>query len=346
MCYTSNDVSQVKGVPHRGNALIKAKIVGLGAYVPTQILSNHDLEKMVDTSDAWITERTGIKARHIVAPEEATSDLALHASLKALAQSGIPGSAIDMIVVATSTPDHILPPTACRLQEAIGAEKAGAFDVQATCSGFIYALDLGAQFIETKRAKNVLVVGADVMSRITNWKDRTTCILFGDGAGAAVLTSSTDGTGVQHTQLRSDGTLFEQLWVPAGGVREPASQAAIDAGRTGIYMEGRKIFKHAVTRMEEVILETLDEAGLTITDVDWLIPHQANYRILTATAKQLGLPEEKVVINVDRYGNTSAATIPIAWEEALADGRIQPGQTLVLVAFGGGLTWAASVIRT
>lgn len=315
-------------------------------YVPEKVLTNFDLEKMVDTSDAWIRERTGIRERRIAAPEESTSDLATRAAKEALAAANLSPEEIDLIIVATASPDMLFPATACLVQANLGASRAAAFDLEAGCSGFIYGLAVGAQFIATGSCRHVLVIGAETLSRLTNWEDRSTCVLFGDGAGAAVLSPVSPPRGILSFYLRSDGSGGELLKLPAGAARLPASRETVESRLHFIAMNGREVFKFAVRAMEEAALEALNRAGVSSQEIDCFVPHQANIRIIDATAKRLGLPPEKVVVNIDRYGNTSAASIPIALYEAVAQGKIKPGEsTVLMVAFGAGLTWGSVLMR-
>ncbi|HXF65606.1 MAG TPA: beta-ketoacyl-ACP synthase III [Burkholderiales bacterium] len=317
---------------------VYAKILGTGSYLPSRVLTNRDLERMVDTSDEWIRARTGIRERRIAAEGEHTSDLALHASRRAIEAAGIAPEQIDLIVVATTTPDMVFPSTACLLQSKLGIRGSPAFDVQAVCSGFIYGLATADQFMRDGRLRHALVVGAEIYSRILDWKDRSTCVLFGDGAGAVVLGSS-DRPGILSSHLHADGAYANQLWVPGtvcgGEVR----------GRPLLQMDGPGVFKFAVRALGEIVEEALAENGLRKSDIDWLVPHQANIRIIQATAKKLGLSMERVVVTVDRHANTSAASIPLALDEAVRDGRIRPGQHVLLEAVGGGFTWGAVLIR-
>ncbi len=323
----------------------RAGILGIGVYVPEKVLTNDDLERMVDTNDEWIRSRSGIRERHIAAPEEATSDLALQAARNALADAGLKPDDIDLIIVSTNTPDTLFPATACLVQDKLGARKAGAFDLLAGCTGFIYALSVGAQFISAGTCKHVLVVGAETLSRITNWEDRNTCVLFGDGAGAVVLGPAPAGRGILSSMLGSDGSGGPLLDLPAGGSRLPASSETVDKKLHFLHMNGREVFKFAVKAIEDGTLEALAAAGLKKEDVDFLIPHQANIRIIEAATKRLGISPDNVQINVDRYGNTSTASVPLALYEAVREGRIKDGDNIVLVAFGAGLTWAAAVMR-
>lgn len=316
-----------------------ARITGTGSYLPPTVVSNNDLvARGVDTSDEWIVERTGIRSRHIADESQMTSDLALEASLKAIASAGITAKQIDLIILATSTPDYIFPSTACLLQSKLGVSDAAAFDVQAVCSGFAYALTVAEKFIRSGSHRCALVVGAEVFSRILDWNDRGTCVLFGDGAGAVILEAS-DEAGILASALHADGSQHGILEVPGnvcGGkiIGEPF-----------VKMDGPAVFKFAVKVLAEVAHEVLDQAGLDAAAIDWLIPHQANIRIIQSTAKKLGLPMEKVVTTVDRHGNTSAASIPLALDTAVRDGRIRRGETLMLEGVGGGFTWGAILIK-
>jgi 3-oxoacyl-[acyl-carrier-protein] synthase-3 len=319
-------------------------ILGIGKYVPEKVLTNADLEKMVETNDEWITTRTGIKERRIAAPDQATSDLAYEASLIALKNAGITADDLDLIVVATITPDKFFPSTACILQEKLGAKKAAAFDMSAACSGFVYGLANAAGFIATGTYKYALVIGADTLSRITDYTDRNTAILFGDGAGAAVIGPVAKERGFKSFVLGADGTGGELLKMDAGGSRYPATEETVRDNKHYIFMEGREVFKFAVRIMDNASVEALDKAGLTKEDIDFLVPHQANIRIVQYAMEKLGLPEEKCVVNLDKYGNMSAASVPVALAEAFEQGRIHEGDKLLLVGFGGGLTWGASVL--
>ncbi|REK67333.1 MAG: 3-oxoacyl-ACP synthase [Cohnella sp.] len=319
-------------------------ILGTGMYAPERRLTNQELETMVETSDEWIVSRTGIRERRIAAPEQATSDLAYEASLKALAAAGISADQLDLIIVATITPDMFFPSTACILQEKLGAKKAAAFDLSAACSGFIYGLANAAGFIATGAYQYALVVGADCLSRITDYTDRNTCILFGDGAGAAVLGRVPEGRGFRSFELGADGSGGELLNIRGGGSRLPASEKTIAERNHYIYMNGREVFKFAVRVMGNAAEEALRKAGLGKEDIDLLVPHQANIRIIQSALERLNLPEDKCLINVDRYGNMSAASIPVALAEAVEEGHVREGDRLVLVGFGGGLTWGASVL--
>lgn len=325
--------------------LIKAGIAGIGVYVPERVLTNAQLEEMVDTSHEWISTRCGIHQRHIAAPEQATSDLAVLAAERALKNAGLAPEELDLVIVATNTQDMIFPSTACLVQDRIGAAKAGAFDLAAGCAGFIYALAVGSQFISTGSSRYVLVVGAENLSKFVNWEDRKTCVLFGDAAGAVVLGPAREGSGFTSFKLRADGSGSQLLRLPAGGSRLPASLETVENKLHYIHMKGREVFKFAVRVLVEITEEVLSAGGLGKRDLDFFIPHQANTRIIDAAAKRLELPPEKILVNVDRYGNTSTASIPLALEEALRGGRIREGDNIVLAGFGAGLTWAAALLK-
>jgi len=318
--------------------LIYSKITGTGSYLPAKTLTNYDLEKMVDTTHDWIFSRSGISERHVAAENEMSSDLALQASSRALEAAGISAEQIDLIIVATTTPDHIFPSTACVLQDKLGNKHAIAFDIQAVCSGFIYALNTADLYIRAGQAKNVLVVGTEVLSRILNWEDRTTCVLFGDGAGAVVVQRS-ETPGILSAKLHADGSQRCMLSAP-GQIRDGKIH-----GEPFIKMDGQAVFKFAVKSLSDVAEEVLAANKLKGTDVDWMVPHQANIRIIEATAKKLGLSMDRVVQTVALHGNTSAASIPLALDTAVRDGRIKPGQHLLMEAVGGGFTWGAALIR-
>ncbi len=321
-------------------------ILGTGSYVPPKVVTNRDLEKLVDTSDEWITSRTGIKERHVVDGEMAASDLAFAAAKDALADSGMSIADIDQIIVATVTPDRLFPSTACTLQEKLGAEGGSAVDLSAACSGFVYGLGMAGGMIASGVLDRVLLIGVETLSKILNWRDRGTCVLFGDGAGAAVLgPAEEDGKGILSVRMASDGASGYLLELPAGGSRMPATHETVEQGKHYIKMQGNEVFKYAVRAMYEMALDALSKSGHEVSDVDLLIPHQANLRIITATAKRLGIPMEKVFVNVDRYGNTSAASVPLALDEARKEGRIKEGDLVELVTFGAGFTWGAAVIR-
>lgn len=315
-----------------------SRISGTGSYLPERILTNFDLERMVETSDEWIVTRTGIRERHIAAEGELTSDLAFHAATRALQAAAVDADQIDLIIVATTTPDRIFPSTACMLQQKLGINTGGAaFDVQAVCSGFIYALATADNFIRSGQAQTALVVGAETMSRITDWTDRSNCVLWGDGAGAVVLQKG-DRPGILSTHLHADGSYSELLRVQ-GGV-----SAGMERG-CAIEMEGNAVFKIAVNTLDSIVDETLAANGLQKSDISWLVPHQANIRIIQATAKKLGMSMERVITTIEKHGNTSAASIPMALDEAVRSGRIQNDETILMEAFGGGFTWGSALIR-
>ncbi len=320
-------------------------IVGTGSYAPDRILTNAELEKMVDTSDEWIVTRTGIRERRIAAAEQATSDLAAEAARKALADAGVKAEDVGLIVVATITPDMGFPSTACLVQTLIGAKNAFCFDLEAACSGFIFALETARNYVASGVVETALVVGAEKMSAFVDWKDRNTCVLFGDAAGVAVLQARNAPHGLMASAFGSDGSLGELLMLPAGGSRRPASEQTVKDGLHYLKMAGREVFKHAVNNMVKSSREAIRRAGLTARDIDWIIPHQANLRIIDAIADRLGEPREKLVINLDRYGNTSAATISVALDELARSGKLKKGHRILLTAFGGGFTWGASVIE-
>ncbi|MDO3722112.1 beta-ketoacyl-ACP synthase III [Marinobacter sp. chi1] len=318
-----------------------ARITGTGSYLPEKIVTNKDLERQVDTTDQWIRERTGIEQRHIAADGQSTVDLAEPAARNALEAAGISPNELDLIIVATTTPDKIFPSCACLLQARLGAHGCPAFDVQAVCSGFIYALATAEKFIRSGSSKKALVIGAEVFSRILNWDDRTTCVLFGDGAGAVVLEAS-DECGVLSTHLHADGRYSDLLQVPCGISHE---YEQVKAGRAFVEMKGNEVFKVAVNTLGKIVDETLEASQMAKSDIDWLVPHQANLRIISATAKKLNMSMDQVVVTVNKHGNTSAASIPLALDVAVRDGRIQRGQVLLLEAFGGGFTWGSALIR-
>jgi 3-oxoacyl-[acyl-carrier-protein] synthase-3 len=323
---------------------MRSRIIGTGSYTPARVLTNADLEQMVATSDQWIVERTGIRQRRIAAPGEACSDLGMQAAERALKAAGVSAMELDLLLVATCTPDVPLPATACLIQQRLGAVRAAACDISAACCGFVYALGLADAYIKTGM-RHVLVIGSEVMSAITDWTDRNTCVLFGDGAGAAVVSASPDDCGILSTHLRSDGSLCDLIIVPGGCSRIPPTETTLTDRLHYIKMKGNETFKVAVRSLEEIARTTLEANGMRIEDVDLYVPHQANVRIITAVAERLGLPLSKVMLNMDRYGNTSAASIPIALDEAVKDGRITAGKLVMLGAFGAGLTWASALIR-
>ncbi|HAJ90738.1 MAG TPA: 3-oxoacyl-ACP synthase [Rhodospirillaceae bacterium] len=317
---------------------LRSVIVSTGSYLPDKNLTNQDLEKIVDTTDDWIVQRTGIRERHIAAPDQPTSDMAIRAAERALQSSGLTAADIDGVIVATTTPDQSFPSVAVRVQAALGLRAGPAFDVQAVCSGFVYALSVANALLQTGAMKRVIVIGAEKMSSLLNWEDRTTCVLFGDGAGAVILESRDDAeNGILSTHLYADGQ-FRDLLYTNGGTSTTGA-----AGH--IVMHGKEVFKNAVTLMADIVQEVLDKNAITPDQIDWLVPHQANLRIITGTAEKLHMSMDKVVVTVDKHGNTSAASIPLALDTAVRDGRIQRGQTLLLEALGGGLTWAAALIK-
>ncbi len=322
----------------------KAKIVAVGAYLPEKILTNSELEKMVETSDEWITQRTGIKERHIAKVDEFTSDMGALAAKDALKNANLDASQIDVIICATITGDYSTPATACIIQNILGAKNAFAFDISAACSGFIYGLNLAEKFISQDPSKIVLVVAAEKLSSITDWQDRTTCILFGDGAGAAILKASNDESGICSSYLRSDGSLYDYLIVKAGGSKYPANLETVNNREHFLSMKGNEVFKHAVTKMCDAAEKVLDESKWTKDDLKLVFPHQANLRIIEAIRKKFDLDESKMFINLHKIGNTSASTIPIALAEASSKGFIQKNDKILLVSFGGGFTWAGMTI--
>ncbi len=317
------------------------RIAGTGGFLPKKVLTNHDLEKMVDTSDEWIVDRTGIRKRHIAAENETTCDLAEQAARRAMDAAGKEAHDIDLIIVATTTPDQVFPSTACLLQQRLGIHGCAAFDVQAVCTGFVYALGIADNFVKTGAARCALIVGAETLSRIIDWSDRDTCVLFGDGAGAVVVEASSE-PGVISSHLHADGKYAELLQVPVG-----ISSGLAQLADTGAFVEmrGNEVFKMAVTTLGRIVDETLGHNGMNKSDIDWLIPHQANIRIIKATARKLRMPMDRVVVTVDEHGNTSAASVPLALDEAVRDGRIKRGETLLLEAFGGGFTWGSVLLK-
>ncbi len=322
-----------------------ARIAGIGAAAPSTVITNADLEKTLDTSNDWIVERTGIRERRVLQPNEALSDLFVSASRKALAAAGLEMAAIDTIICGTCTPDRRLPSAACDVQAKLGGGTAAAFDVVAACPGWLYSLTVAEGLIASGASQRVLAMGGDRLSSIVDWQDRNTAVLFGDGAGAAVLVPSVDNRGILSTSLGADGTLADLLYIPAGGSTEPPTEAIIRDRRLFVKMAGREVFKVAVRRMAQACHQALGKAGLRPQDIDLLVPHQANLRIINSTAGEVGVPIEKVVINIDRYGNTSAGTIPLALVEAEQSGRLKPGMVVLLVSFGAGFTWGAVVVR-
>jgi len=321
-------------------------IVGTGSYVPERRLTNDDLSKIVATDDKWIITRTGIKERRIAADDEYTSDMGAKAALAAMEQAGIRAEEIDLILVATATPDMVFPATACFIQTKIGAKRAACLDISAACAGFLFAIEIGQQFITSHTYDTVLVIGAEKLSTITDWTERNTCVLFGDGAGAAILRHRDNGShGLISTHIASDGNFADILWMPGGGCRHPIRSDNADKQLQTIKMSGKEVYKQAVTAMVDAAKKALEKAGLTIDDIACVIPHQANVRIIEAIADRLKMPVEKVFVNLDRYGNTSAAAVAIALDEANRSGRIKPGDYVLMIVFGGGLTWAGSVIE-
>lgn len=320
----------------------RTRIIGTGSYLPEHVVTNRELEARVDTTDAWIVERSGIRQRHLAADGQTTADLAYEAAQRALQSAGLTGADLDLLILATATPDHTFPATAAKVQARLGMNRGFAFDLQAVCSGFVYALATADNFIKAGQAQRALVIGAETFSRILDWKDRTTCVLFGDGAGAVVLeagegTGTATDRGILSAHLHSDGRYHDLLYVDGG----PSTTGTVGHVR----MKGNEVFRHAVTNLAAVVNETLAANGLTPEAIDWVVPHQANVRILDGTARKLGLPRERMIVTVDRHANTSAASIPLALDEAIRDGRIKPGQLLLLEAMGGGFTWGACLVR-
>jgi 3-oxoacyl-[acyl-carrier-protein] synthase-3 len=322
-----------------------AIISGTGMSVPSRIMTNSELETLVDTSDEWIQTRTGIRERRIAQPGESVSKFALQASRNALDMAGVAPDDLDLIICATVTPDAPIPATACILQHELGCHRAAAFDMQAGCSGFIYAQSVAKQFIVSGRCRNVLVIGAEVLSKFLDWSDRTTCVIFADGAGAAVMSEGSLPRGVLASAMHSDGSMSDFITMEGGGSKHPASEETLAKGMHFIRMRGNETFKIAVRSIEEVSREVLANAGLTAADVTWFIPHQANLRIIDAVGERLGIPSERCYVNIDLYGNTSAASIPIALDEAVRAGKVKRGDVILMAAFGAGLTWAASAVR-
>ena len=322
------------------------ELVGTGRCIPRNVLTNADFEEMVDTSDDWIHERTGIRERHIATADETLACMGKYACEQVLEETGVDVADVDSLIVATASPDRLLPSQACDLQATLGAKNAAAFDVGAACAGFLYALAVAEGMVVTGQATHVLVVGAERLSAITDYQDRSTCILFGDGVGATLVRAASNGSrGILSSYLKTDGTLAELLYRPGGGAIQPPSQEMIEQRTYFLRMEGRQTFKHAVRKMADACGQALKRAGMTSDDVDVLIPHQANLRIIEATAKHAGIPLEKAFVNIDRYGNTSAASIPIALDECVREGRVKQGSNVLLVAFGGGFTWGSTLVR-
>ncbi|KIQ97972.1 3-oxoacyl-[acyl-carrier-protein] synthase, KASIII [Lysobacter sp. A03] len=321
---------------------IYSRIAGTGSYLPEKVLTNDDLSKLVDTSDEWIASRTGIRQRHIAAEGETTSDLSYHAAVRAMEAAGVEASEIDLIVLGTTTPDIIFPSTACLVQHRLGANGCPAFDVNAACSGFVYALSIADNFIRSGAAKTALVIGAETLTRMLDWTDRGTCVLFGDGAGAVVLKADSEA-GILSTHLHADGGKKELLYNPVGvsvGFKPEEHNAGVK-----VMMTGNDVFKHAVKALDAVVEETLEANGIDRSEIDWLIPHQANLRIIELTARRLDMPMERVIVTVDKHGNTSSGSVPLALDEAVRSGRVKRGQLLLLEAFGGGFTWGSALLR-
>lgn len=320
-------------------------ITGVGMALPERVLTNDEIATFVDTSDQWIQQRTGIRERRVAAPHEASSDFAIPAARQAMAEAGVSADQIDLIIVGTVTPDHIFPSTACIVQEALGCTRAAAMDISVACPGFIYGLVVAQNMIATGAYQCALVVGVELLSKLVNWKDRSTCVLFGDAAGAAIVQPVSSGKGILSSILGAEGAGGPHLIVPAGGTRTPATPASVAAGEHYVKMNGQEVYRFAVRVMNESVTAVLEKAGLTVSDLDLLIPHQANTRIIEGAMKRLEIGPEKVVINLDRYGNTSSASIPVALREALDAGRVKDGDVVVLVSFGAGLTWGACTVR-
>jgi 3-oxoacyl-[acyl-carrier-protein] synthase-3 len=336
---------QPRSSPRSAKPLRTVSIIGTGSYVPEKILTNADLSRIVNTSDDWITTRTGIKERRIAAKEETTSDMAAKAALKAIGQAKISPKEINLILVATATPDMLFPATACFVQKKIGATNAACLDISAACAGFLFGVEIAQQFIMSHTHDTVLVIGAEKLTSITNWTDRNTCVLFGDGAGAAVLRHRGSAHGVISTHIGSDGQYADILFMPGGGSRCPITRENVDRNLQTIHMLGKEVYKQAVTAMLNAAKKVLDQAGLSIEDISCVIPHQANVRIIEAIADRLGISRDKMFVNLDRYGNTSAAAVAIALDEANRSGRIKPGDYVLMVVFGGGLTWASTILE-
>ncbi len=325
--------------------MIRTRIISTGSYVPESVITNHDLEKVVETSDEWIMERTGIRERRIADVSQAASDLAYEAAQRALKHAHLKAKDIDLVIVATCTPDMPFPSTACIVQDRLGIKHAAAFDINAACSGFVYGLHVANSLIKTEAHTRILLVGAEVLSRVTDWQDRTTCVLFGDGAGAVILEGTKEKRGILSTHIQSDGSLGDLIMLPGGGSRFSCTPESILKKLHFIKMKGNETFKVAVKTLAQLAARTLEENGLDPSQLSLLIPHQANLRIIQATARRLKLPEEKVFVNIEKYGNTSAASIPIALDEAVRTGRVNDGEYILLEAFGGGLTWASALLK-
>ena len=326
--------------------VVRAAITGVGAYVPDRVLTNRDLENMVDTSDEWITQRTGIKERRIAAEEDSTASMAVAAGRRACQEAGVDPAELDLIVCATITPETLCPSSACFIQRDLGATQAAAFDLSAACSGWVYSMAIAQRFIEAGQFKNCLIIGAETLTRFTDYTDRGSCILFGDGAGAVVMQPTTDqAKGVEYTVMHADGNGWDYIWIPAGGAQRPASQETVAEGQHYLKMRGRDVYKFAIEKMQWLLDDCMSACGLSVEDVDLVVPHQVNIRIIKSATQKLNFPIEKVYVNIDRLGNTSAASIPIALDEALRNGRIGAGSRVILIAFGAGLTWAGAVVR-
>lgn len=339
---TSTDSASVIPSPIIGRPV---SIIATGSYLPDRILSNAELEKMVETTDEWIVTRTGIRERHIARPDQATSDLGLEAARRALDQAGVAAEAVDMIIVATITPDMFFPSTACLIQQALGAKNAFCFDIEAACSGYLYAIEIASRFVASGSINTALVIAGEKMSSIVDWNDRSTCVLFGDGAGAVVLQNRPGERGILSSVMGADGSLSHLLTLPGGGSRHPPTNETIKQGLHTLKMAGREVFKHAVNTMLAAATEAMRRAGLTINDVDCVIPHQANKRIITALSEKLGVSEDKCFVNVDTCGNMSAASIAVALDQAVRAGRVSKNDIVLMVVFGGGFTWGATVIE-
>lgn len=324
---------------------VRAAISGFGAHVPTQVLSNTDLEKMIDTNDEWIIQRTGISERRIAGEGESTASMAVDAARKACENAGMAPADVELIIVATMSPEMLVPSTACFVQQGLGAVKAAAFDISAACSGFIYALTVARRMVETGQVGNALVIGAEALSRFTDYTDRGSCILFGDGAGAVVLQAARGDEGVLYTTIHADGNGWDFIHIPAGGSRQPASHATVDGRGHYVKMRGREVYKFAIEKMQWLLEDCMQQCRLSVDDVTMVVPHQVNIRIIESATQKLGFPMDKVYVNIERYGNTSAASIPIALEEAVRSGKIGKGSTVILVGFGAGLTWAGAVVK-
>jgi 3-oxoacyl-[acyl-carrier-protein] synthase III len=340
-----NEVPRSSPPSRFGKALRTVSIIGTGSYVPERVLTNEDLSRIVETSDEWITTRTGIKERRIAGKDEHTSDMAAKAALKAIEQAKISAAEINLIIVATATPDMLFPATACFVQKKIGAKNAACLDISAACAGFLFGIEIAQQFITSHTYDTVLVIGADKLSSITNWTDRNTCVLFGDGAGAAILRHRGSSHGIISTYIGSDGQFSDILFMPGGGSRCPITRDNADLNLATIHMTGKEVYKQAVIAMLDASKKALEKAGLSIHDIACVIPHQANLRIIEGIADRLGLPLDKFLVNLDRYGNTSAAAVAMALDEANRTGRIKQGDYVLMVVFGGGLTWASTVIE-